>query len=182
MRLSKLIHQKSYERIEYVLRRHPLTFVPTIALFLVLLAVPFALALLLVPAFPGLFADEIFYPLTVLSGAGYLLLTTLFFYTQFVDYYLDIWVVTNDRVIDIEQFGLFSRSITEIDLFRLQDVTADVRGVFATFFKYGTVSLTTASTNTNIVFRNIPDPNQIRNDLILLSHEDRKYHKADLGE
>jgi membrane protein YdbS with pleckstrin-like domain len=182
MLLSKLIQQKSYERIEYVLRRHPLTFVPNVLMFLVLLAVPFALSLLLSSAFPDLFADAVIYPMIVLAIAGYLLLTTLFFYTQFVDYYLDIWIVTNDRVIDIEQFGLFSRSITEIDLFRLQDVTTDIHGVFATFFKYGNVTLTTASSNPNIVFRNISNPNQIRNDLISLSHEDRRYHKADLGE
>jgi hypothetical protein len=65
-----------------------------------------------------------------------------------------------------------------LDLFRLQDVTADVHGVFATFLNYGTVMATTASANMNIVFRNIPDPNRIRNELIRLSHEDRKYHNV----
>lgn len=178
MQFSKLINQKSYERIEYVLRRHPLTFVSEIFLFLLLLAIPAALFLLLRPILPDLLSGPISFPLAVLGAAGYEMLIILFFFTQFTDYYLDIWVVTNDRIIDIEQFGLFSRTITEIDLFRIQDVTADVHGVFATFFNYGTVTVTTASTNMNIVFRNIPDPNRVRNDLIQLSHEDRKYHNT----
>lgn len=178
MHVSKLIRQKSYERIEGLLRRHPLTFVPNILLFLLLMAVPIALFLLLNKLFPWIFTHDILFPLAVLGGTGYLLLILLFFYTEFTNYYLDIWVVTNDRIIDMEQLSLFSRTITETDLFRVQDVTTDIHGVFATFFNYGTVTVTTASANMNIVFRNIPDPNRIRNDLIRLSHEDRKYHNV----
>jgi len=98
------------------------------------------------------------------------------FFTQFIDYYLDLWVVTNDRIIDIEQFGLFSRITSELDLFRIQDVSSDITGLFSTMFNYGDVIVKTASNNQSIIFRNVSDPNTIRENLIKLSHEDRKYH------
>ena len=176
MHLSYLIKQKSYERVEYVLRRHWITFVPIGLLFLVLLAVPVAVYGMIAFLFPTIFTGPTLFPLSVLLASAYYLGVYLFFYAQFVDYYLDLWIVTNDRIVDIEQFGLFSRTISELDLFQIQDVTTDVHGFFATFFHYGDVSVKTASANINIVFRNVPNPNKIREALVRLSDEDRRFH------
>jgi len=178
MGISILIKQKSYERIEYVLRRHPITFVPILLLFLVLLAVPAIVYLMINALFPTLFGGPIIFPLSVMLASAYCLGICLFFYSQFVDFYLDVWIVTNDRIVDIEQFGLFSRTISELDLFHIQDVTTDVHGFFATIFRYGNVSVKTASSNVDIVFRNVPNPNKIREHLVILSHEDRRFHTA----
>ena len=176
MHLSFLIKQKSYERVEHVLRRHPITFVPILLLFVALLAVPVVVYAMITALFPIILTDPTLYPLAVLLVSAYYLGIYLFFYAQFVDYYLDLWIVTNDRIVDIEQFGLFSRTISELDLFQIQDVTTDVHGFFATVFHYGDVSVKTASANVNIVFRNVPRPNKIREALVRLSDEDRKYH------
>ncbi len=180
MRLATLIHQKSYEHIVYVLRRHPITFIPRIAFLSVLVGLPAILTMIAKNLFPDLFVHPIFFPIIVLLGSIYILFTLLLFYTEFTDYYLDLWIITNDRILDMEQMGLFAKTVSEIDLFRIQDVTTDVHGVFATFFDYGTVTITTASNNANLAFRNIPHPDKIRNELIRLSHEDRKYHQAQL--
>jgi membrane protein YdbS with pleckstrin-like domain len=181
MIMSSLIKQKSYERIEHVLRRHPITFIPEIALFLVLAAVPVIVYLLINTLFPTLLQGPVIYPISILAGSIYYLSILLFFYAQFITYYLDVWVVTNDRIIDVEQLGLFSRTISEVDLFRIQDVTSDIHGVFATFFNYGNVAIKTASVNVNIVAKNVPHANKIREDLIRLAHEDRKYHFSQPG-
>ncbi|MEK7083984.1 MAG: PH domain-containing protein [Patescibacteria group bacterium] len=176
MVISHLIKQKSYERIEYVLRRHWLTFLPNIILLLVLMAVPIILYFFLGGLYPSLSENAIWRPIGVLFGSAYYLSIYLFFYMQFIDFYLDQWIVTNDRLVDIEQFGLFSRSIAELDLFQVQDVTSEVHGFFATFFNYGDLCIKTASMNLDIVFRKVPNPNHIRNDIIRLAEEDRRYH------
>lgn len=182
MRIEGLIKQKEYEKVEYVLRRHPITFVPYVALFIVLLAVPLVLYFLLTNLFPQILNGHVLYPLLVLFASIYCLSILLFFYAQFIEFYLDLWIITNDRMIDIEQFGIFSRSVSEVDLFRIQDVTTNVSGLFATFFKYGDVSVNTASVNINIVARKVPFPNKIREELIRLAHEDRKYHISETIE
>ena len=92
-------------------------------------------------------------------------------------YYLDVWVVTTERMIDIEQFGLFSRSISELELFQVQDVTTDVHGVFPTFFNYGDVSVKTASENTAIVARQVHNPNLVRETIVRLADQDRRTHQ-----
>ena len=176
MRVAHLIKQKPYEKIKYVLHRHPITFIPKIALFLVLSVIPLAVYGMIDNLFPTLFQKNAVYAIAVLTGSAYYLSILLFFYMQFIVFYLDMWVVTNDRIIDVEQLGLFSRTISELDLFRIQDVTTDVHGIFPTFFKYGTVTIKTASNNIHIVFHDVKKPNTLREELIQLSHEDRKYH------
>lgn len=180
MHLSTIIKQKSYEHIEYSLRRHPLTFLPIASLFLILLLVPPALYFLIQNLFPDLLQGPILYPTTVLAGSVYYLSIYLFFHSHFVDFYLDLWIITNDRIVDIEQTGLFHRSVTELDLFRIQDVTTLVKGFFPTLFHYGDVIVTTASQTTGIIFRKIPNPDHIRQELIRLADGDRKYHLVNL--
>ncbi len=174
--LSDVIKQKSYENIIYVLRRHPITFIPQILFFFILAIIPIILYFFIRNSLSDLLLGPISYPLLVLSASIYYLSILLFFYTEFIIFYLDIWIVTNDRIIDIEQQGLFSRSISELDLFRIQDVTSDTHGVLATVFKYGNVIVKTASNNINIVFKNVKNPDKVREDLIHYSHIDRKFH------
>ncbi len=87
-----------------------------------------------------------------------------------------MWIVTNDRIIDTEQHGLFHRTTTELELHSIEDVTSHIGGIFGTFFKYGDVTIKTSSVTTTIVFRQIPHPEKVRGDLIRLAEEDRKFH------
>jgi len=151
-------------------------------LFAVLLAVPAIVYLILFTLFGDIIVSPQIYPIVVLVGSAYYLSTYLFFYVYFLDYYLDIWIVTNDRIVDIEQLGLFSRSTSEVDLYRIQDVTGDVHGIFATLFNYGDVSVKTASQNANIIFKNVSNPSRIREDLIRLADVDRKYHYGQVDQ
>jgi len=176
MHLSQVIKQKPYEHIVYRLRRHAITFLPMTLLFLFLGIIPIALYYLILQISPALLEQELWYTIGILLASVFYLSIYLFFYVQFLDFYLDVWVVTNDRIIDMEQFGLFTRTTTELDLFRIQDITAEIRGLFPTVFNYGNLYIKTASANTDIVFRNIPNPNGIREHVIRLADEDRKFH------
>ncbi len=176
MSVHDIIKQKSYEKIVFVLHRHAITFIPIIFLFLILLAVPIIVYFLIESLYPSLLETAPLFQLGILLGSIYYLSIYLFFYVQFIDFYLDIWIVTNDRIVDIEQHNLFHRTITELDLFRIQDVTTEVHGIFPTLFNYGNVTVKTASSNTNIIFKNVPHPNHIREQLIHLADADRKFH------
>lgn len=178
MHLSYFVHQKSYEHIEYALRRHWITFIPTIVIVLVMLGVPVVVYFLVQNLFPDLLSGPISYPLTILFGSTYALFTFLFFYIHFIDYYLDLWIITNDRIVDIEQKGLFNRTVTELELFQIQDVTSTVEGIIATVFHYGNVTVTTASLTQSIIFKQVPNPDFIRQELIRLADGDRKFHTA----
>jgi len=176
MSIAHIIKEKKGEHVIMILHRHPITFLPTIALFLVLFFVPIALFYMGNSLFPTLLDSAIAYPLLVLFASVYYLSIYLFFFAQFIDFYLDMWVITNERIVDIEQHSLFHRVITELELFRIQDATTNVQGIFPTLFNYGNVIVKTASNTDGIVFYNVPNPNSIRTNLIQFAEDDRKRH------
>ena len=49
-----------------------------------------------------------------------------------VDYYLDVWIITDRRVVNVEQKGLFVRQVSELRYQKIQDVTTEVEGFFPT--------------------------------------------------
>ena len=48
--------------------------------------------------------------------------------------------------------------------------------MFATMFNYGNVYIQTAGEAENFVFRNVPNPHHIREEIVRLAEEDRKHH------
>ena len=174
MHLSYFVLEKPNEKIIYMLRRHWITFIPIVLILLVMLAVPVVVYFFIQKLFPDLLTGPTVFPLVVLLGSTYALFAYLFFYIQFLDYYLELWIVTNDRIIDINQRGLFNREIVELELFRIQDITSEVKGAVATVLHYGDLHITTASSTDFITFRQIPKPEMIREALIQLADEDLK--------
>lgn len=178
MRLTNFIHQKAYEHIEYRVRRSLITLVPTALAFIVLSALPMVVWWFLNRLFPLLLAGPILFPLAALFGSVYYLSLVIFFYSYFIDFYLDLLVVTNDRLIDIEQRGLFSRTISEVDLYQVQDVTSEVNGLFPSLFRYGQLTVQTAGPVGHFVVRDVPNPNALRRAILDLADKDRRYHNA----
>jgi uncharacterized membrane protein YdbT with pleckstrin-like domain len=74
----------------------------------------------------------------------YWLFTWMGAFHTFTDFYLDLWIITNHRIIRIDQSGFFDRQVSSLHLNRVQDVQTDVRGLLAELFGYGTLSVETA--------------------------------------
>lgn len=176
MRLSRFIHQKPYERIVYKVRRSLVTLLPALLGFVLLLLLPGAVYWLLTTLFPTLLLNPLLRPILILFGSLYLLCINLFFYSYFIDFYLDLLVVTNDRLVDVEQRGLFARSISEVDLFQIQDITSEVHGVFASLFNYGVLKIQTAGATQNFIIPDVPHPHHLRQAILDLAAADRQYH------
>jgi uncharacterized integral membrane protein len=96
-----------------------------------------------------------------LSASLYYLFIWLFFFHHWVEYYLDVWVVTNQRIINIEQKALFSRTVSELNIDMIQDVTSEVKGKLATILKFGDVHIQTAAEEKRFVFEQIPNPQDV---------------------
>ncbi len=177
MSLNNIIKQKSYEKIVLVCRRHPITFVPHVLFALLLLIAPFGLYWLISNSgLSGMFQTQTGYVVVVLSASIYYLSSYLFFYTHFVTFHLDLWIVTNDRLLDMEQKSLFYRTISEVDLYQIQDASSEVHGVFASIFKYGNIILQTAGPVPKFLFKNVSHPDQLREQILHLAAEDKKFH------
>jgi uncharacterized membrane protein YdbT with pleckstrin-like domain len=83
-------------------------------------------------------------------------------FIAFTNYYLDVFVVTNERIMHIEQLGLFRRRIAELRLERIQDVTIEQFGFLATMLHFGTIRVQTAAETEEFVFSSIPEPMRVK--------------------
>lgn len=92
----------------------------------------------------------------------HLLFTAILGFFAFIDYYLDVWIITDQRILSIEQKGLFNRIINEVRYERIQDITSVVPGLFATYFKYGNILIQTAAEKERMILKQIPDPIETR--------------------
>lgn len=180
MHLGHLIKQKGYEKIVYLLRRHPLVLARGLFVFVILAALPFVAYYFFAPTLPFYLNDSALKIVIILGTSIYALSVWLFLFSAFLDYYLDLWIVTNDRIMNVEQHGLFGRTVSELDLSNIQDVTSEIKGIFATIFNYGNVHIQTAAEEKRFVFEQVPNPHEIRKTILDLVAEDKRRQSAPL--
>ncbi len=89
--------------------------------------------------------------------------------SAWMDYYLDMWIVTEKRVINIDQRGLFSREISEIPMANIQDVTVEVHGLMETLLGFGTVRIQTAGER-EFTIDDIPRLNPVKDAILEYAH------------
>ncbi|PIT88613.1 MAG: hypothetical protein COU29_02460 [Candidatus Magasanikbacteria bacterium CG10_big_fil_rev_8_21_14_0_10_36_32] len=177
MGIIKLIRQKIYERVVYKLRQHPFTFVPALILMFFVMTLPLGLYWIINRNFTPWLESPVGLPLLILFASIYYLFVVLYFYTYFVTFYLNLTIITNDRLVDINQNGLFSRTIAEVDLYLIQDATSEIKGFFPSIFDYGNVMVQTAGSMPRCTLHNVAHPHELRKKLLDLALEDRKYHE-----
>lgn len=164
------------EKIIKVIRRDLFILFKKILFSCLLFILPLGFFGVTILNYPNLFNNQIAYPTVILLISAYYLFIWLFSFFSFVDYYLDLWIVTNERIIDVHQKGFFSRIISEQRLYRIQDVTSEVHGFFPTVLKYGEVHIQTAGARQRFLFHEIPGPEAVRNMVIRLAERSRRKH------
>ena len=94
-----------------------------------------------------------------------------FFLKFWVDYYLDLWLVTNQRIINVEQRGFFSREVSVCNLSRIQDVSVEVNGPLQTLMDFGDVHVQTAGEAREFLFHQVPRPREVQEKIIELNRQ-----------
>lgn len=169
--LSKFPNAAPDEENVFFLRPNLLTLFPLFLGFVILLILPFAVWEGLKILNPGFFFVPGYETLYVLGASIFFLFAWLFLFQSFIDFFLDIWIVTTHRIIDITQSGLFGRTTSELTLDRVQDVTSVVKGFIPTFFDYGTIHIQTAGERERFVFENITHPTHVAKRILELAQQ-----------
>lgn len=161
------------EKLILFLRRHWVILVSRWFIFATLALIPLLFYVFIYVTYPWILEHELLYPLLLLLSSSYYLFIILFLFNSFIDYYLDVWIVTDQRIINIEQRGLFNREIAEHDLDKIQDVSGIQKGFFQTLFSYGDVHVQTAGEVQRFIFRQVDDPFDVVRKLnkLIQSHE-----------
>lgn len=154
------------EQIVKVMRRHWWVMVGPSFLVFFLLLVPSVIAVFMPLIAPQLQGIGNWQPIAQFAFSLYLLFLLEFAFAIWTNYYLDVWIITTERIIDIEQKGLFRRVISEFPINRVQNVSIEVRGVIETLLKFGDLTVETAGGHASFVIKEAPDLYRAK-DLIL---------------
>ncbi len=163
------------EETLFFLRSHVFVNIGWILMTLFLLILP--LGMLVVPIL-GVTIDIPVSRMTVFLGiAAWVLIIAGVAYQQFLNWYFNIYVLTNRRIVDIDFFGLFYRRVSTTTLANVQDITYTKAGILQNFFDFGDIHIQTAGTHTNFEFHNIPDPEGSQKQVfeLLAAHRERGY-------
>lgn len=164
------------EKTLALLRRHWVTMFSLIVSLCIVVLLPFIAIIGLQLLNPEFFSDPIRLTLFALGGSIFFLFALLFLYQNYIDYYLDMWIVTDHRILDMEQNGLFARTVSELRLDRIQDVTAEIKGFIRTMFDFGYVYIQTAGEKERFVFEDVTHPNQVAKMILDLADTSRREH------
>jgi len=85
------------------------------------------------------------------------------FFVNWTKYYLDVWYVTEKRIIAIQQKKIFDREITNLRFDKIQDITIDIHGFIPTLLGFGNVKVQTASEdNLEFTMNTVRYPDEVR--------------------
>ena len=105
---------------------------------------------------------------------GWYMVSFAFVLEKFVVWYYDIFIITNERVLDIDFYNLIYKEVTDASLDKIQDVTYSVGGVGRAIFNYGDVLIQTAAELENLRFQAIPWPDKVAKILQDIRMEEKK--------
>lgn len=168
--------QKPEEQILLVLHRHWLDILTRFAIVFFMSFTLFGCFAFLPVFFPQL-NDSPNNNLFLFLQSLFLMFTWIIAFVIWVDYYFDVWIVTDQRIINIEQKGLFSRSTSELELEKVQDITTDIKGILRTFLNFGDLLVQTAAEKEKFLFHNIPEPNYVKD--LIMKLQKKQEHKEE---
>jgi len=165
---TKFEAQDEEEKIILLLRPHFVTNVWWIILTIAMIFVP-------------LFWTEL--PVISFLPDNYLFVLTLFWYAliltfvfeRFLMWFFSVNIVTDERFIDVDFYGLLFKHVSVAQLENIEDVNYFQKGVMAAFFNYGDVLIQTAAEITEFVFNKVPNPEKVVKVLSeLIAEEERE--------
>lgn len=150
--------QREGEEVQFVFRRHFLTAKSGVIFLILMIMIGVGLTLL----WPNnMMIFETFLALILVGVLGFLY--------SYMLWYFSIYIVTNQRIRQISQRGLFKKSVVDLGLDKIQSISYGVSGIRAGLMGYGTIVIQTAVGD--LVISMIKNSEKIYNDLQNLINE-----------
>lgn len=156
--------QHKSEKVLMLLRQHPIVNVKWIFIAILLIVGP-SFLLSLYPFLQFLPAQFSFF-----ASIGWILFIVVYIIESFLSWYYNIYIITDERIIDIDFYSLLYRSVAEAKLEKIEDVTATMAGMGGAVFDYGTITIQTAAEKREFEFVKVPHPARVTkflNELII---------------
>lgn len=162
------------EHVTTLLRRHWVHLYPRLALLVLAAFVPPLAASWVLRALTDVegVSQVILVVASVLWG-GYWLVRAYFLWYR---YEHDIWVVTNQRLVDSLKRHWFHHHMASVDLVDIEDVAVVREGLLRTVFDFGDVQVQTAAQQANFILSAVPRPSAVLTAIDAARDEARREH------
>lgn len=167
--------QQLDETIYLVIRKHWFYLMAKVAAWFLFVIILFLFNYLVPKYFPGTLLSP-YSDYIALFKNVYVTFLILGLLIIWVLYYVNIQVITNERVVDVSQDSLFSHVVSELYLTKIEDVTGEIDGVLPTAFNFGNVYVQTAGTRERFEFTNVPQPQKVEKLILDLSEHLQRKH------
>lgn len=167
--------QQADEDVVMTIRKHWFVLVPSCFMAGLIYLIGLFLVLIAPLMWPNL-VDGIAYNFYVLIVSLIFLFNTAYLFSVWLIHYLNVGIVTTEHVVEICQESLFSRKISQLGLDKIQDVSAEQKGITQTMFNYGHVDIQTAGELPNFNFKDVPNPNDIAQKLMEIEEDYSNKH------
>lgn len=94
---------------------------------------------------------------------------------------MNVLAITNQRVIDMNQHGVFQRTVAETTYDKIQDVRYTVHGVWQTMFQFGSIVIQTAGNSTTLELNNIKNPFEVQQHIMTIQRQLGASAKTDVS-
>ncbi|MDD5377323.1 MAG: hypothetical protein PHH16_04390 [Candidatus Gracilibacteria bacterium] len=141
------------EELKLVLKRHWIVYL-YLGLYVFFLIVSSIMLLAYQSSIFSFIPGDIFSVFLIIYWSVYL----LFLYITWANNELDLFVITDQRIRGIEQISFLNRTISECSLDDVKEVNAQTKGLLENLLNFGTVSMHTASENSNFIMHFAPSP------------------------
>jgi hypothetical protein len=148
------------ERVLTICRRHWLHLWPRLVVMaLVAILPPLVVSIILsrADAYEGVVAT-IFW----IASAVWLVYWAIRIFLTWYRYNNDIWVITNQRIVDSVKTNPFNLRLSTADLVNLQDMTVVRNGIVRTMFDFGDIVCQTAAEGQDFRLSGIPHPREVQ--------------------
>ena len=162
-KLEHVLLLKEDEGIKGITKRHGLALLPGLGIALLLIVAPF---FFLFPLFRTGPAGVVVFGTLVLVGV-FVAVRSLVMWDG------DVFIVTDIRIVDVDQKGLFSRTVSEVKLDDIQDVSWSKSGIIHALFNVGDLKIQTSSGALVIEAAFIPRPRELHSLVNDLRHAGR---------
>lgn len=83
---------------------------------------------------------------------------SIFLYIEWINHELDLYIITNNRIIWVDQIWFLDRKVSECNLWQVQEVGNQSKGLLANLLNYWTITIKTAWSSTNFTMDIAPYP------------------------
>lgn len=174
--LYKALHLEQDEKVILEVRKHWIVFMGYVFALFFAAVFPIIFVVLYKTFIPNLFINtEITGNKVALAYFFYFLWLLFLWVSLFIEwtkYYLDVWYVTEKRIIIVDQKNIFHREISNVRFEKIQDVSLEVQGFISTLLKFGNIRVQTASENSQEFYMNsVRHPEVVRK--IIFGHQNK---------